>query len=290
MASASFCVSAIFLLFVLIHEIVLLEGSEDLAFDRSYNVSWGADHVQSFYAGREIHLIMDRNSGSGFQSKVEYSSGMFHMDIKVPSRNTAGIVTAFYLRSSQSSGHDELDFEFLGNLEGKPIHLQTNVFVNGRGNREEKIRLWFDPSKNFHSYKILWNRYLIAFFVDEIPIRVFVNKENKGVAYPRKGMQVMGSLWNGEDWATNGGKDKINWRYAPFTASFRTFAIDGCPSLLGDLRCYSPGYRWNAAAYSRLSPKQSLAYRAIRKRHLVYDYCADRRRYPVPPPECPQTV
>ncbi|XP_031481433.1 xyloglucan endotransglucosylase/hydrolase protein 3-like [Nymphaea colorata] len=287
MASAFFCISAIFLLFVLIHEVVLLEGSEDAAFSESYNISWGNGHVQSFFAGREIHLLMDKMSGSGFQSKLDYSSGLFHMDIKVPSRNSAGIVTAFYLKSSQSNGHDELDFEFLGNLEGKPIHLQTNIFVNGHGNREEKIRLWFDPSKNFHSYKILWNRYLTAFLVDEIPIRVFMNK---GVAYPSKAMQVMGSLWNGEDWATNGGKDKINWMYAPFTASFRTFSIDGCPAFEGGPQCYSSKYWWNGGGYAGLSPKQILAYRMIRKRHLVYDYCTDRRRYPVPPPECSQTV
>ncbi|KAF3778880.1 Xyloglucan endotransglucosylase/hydrolase protein 3 [Nymphaea thermarum] len=267
MASVFFCISAIFLLFVLIHEVVLLEGSEDAAFSESYNISWGAGHVQSFFAGREIHLLMDKMSGSGFQSKLDYSSGLFHMDIKVPSRNSAGIVTAFYLKSSQLNGHDELDFEFLGNLDGKPIHLQTNIFVNGHGNREEKIRLWF--------------------LVDEIPIRVFMNK---GVAFPSKAMQVMGSLWNGEDWATNGGKDKINWMYAPFTASFRTFSIDGCPAFQGGPQCYSSKYWWNGGGYARLSLKQILAYRTIRKRLLVYDYCTDRRRYPVPPPECSQTV
>lgn len=54
--------------------------------------------------------------------------------------------------------HDELDFEFLGNIEGKEWRVQTNVYGNGsvsRG-REERYLLWFDPSREFHQYSILW--------------------------------------------------------------------------------------------------------------------------------------
>lgn len=54
--------------------------------------------------------------------------------------------------------HDELDIEFLGNVEGKPWRFQTNMYGNGSTNRgrEERYRLWFDPSKEFHRYSILW--------------------------------------------------------------------------------------------------------------------------------------
>ena len=54
--------------------------------------------------------------------------------------------------------HDELDFEFLGNIRGKEWRVQTNVYGNGstsRG-REERYYLPFDPTADFHRYSILW--------------------------------------------------------------------------------------------------------------------------------------
>jgi xyloglucan:xyloglucosyl transferase len=54
--------------------------------------------------------------------------------------------------------HDEIDFEFLGNIRGKDWRIQTNIYGNGSTSvgREERYYLWFDPSEDFHQYSILW--------------------------------------------------------------------------------------------------------------------------------------
>lgn len=102
-------------------------------------------------------------------------------------------------------------------------------------------------------------------------------------------MQVVASLWNGEDWATNGGRDKINWAYAPFKANFQGFSDAGCHANGQSINakiCGSKMYWWNARKYSRLSVYEEKALRKVRAKYMDYDYCSDRARFPVPPTEC----
>eukprot|EP01018_Ginkgo_biloba_P033411 Gb_34158 [translate_table: standard] len=258
-------------------------------FDTNYQVTWGNALVKFLDNRRTVQLGMDRSSGSGFASRSKYLFGYFSTQIKLIPGDSSGTVTAFYLSSQEKSKHDELDMEFLGNRVGQPHYLSTNVFVNGVGNRESRVRLWFDATAGFHTYSILWNRNIIIFMVDQVPIRVFKDAEKSvGVAYPSaKPMQAIASLWNGEGWATDGGKAKINWRLSPFVASFRGFGIKG-------QKCYTRGASvvcpssvdWEGSGNSGLTPQQLSRFRWVRKNYMTYDYCTDKSRYPSPPPEC----
>ncbi|XP_057962395.1 putative xyloglucan endotransglucosylase/hydrolase protein 1 [Malania oleifera] len=96
-----------------------------------------------------------------------------------------------------TEARDELDFEFLA---GPTFVLQTNVFANDLGGREQKKILPFDPTADFHNYSILWNQKQIVFFVDDTPIRVFRNNTNVGFKkYPSTPMMLKATIWQG-DW------------------------------------------------------------------------------------------
>ncbi|KAL8048593.1 hypothetical protein ABFX02_07G076100 [Erythranthe guttata] len=239
-------------------------------FNQDFDLTWGENRAKIFGGGQLLSLSLDKVSGSGFQSKKEYLFGRIDMQLKLVAGNSAGTVTAYYL-SSQGPTHDEIDFEFLGNVSGDPYILHTNVFTQGKGNREQQFYLWFDPTRNFHTYSVIWNSQNIVFLVDNTPIRVFKNSESVGVPYPKsQPMRIYSSLWNADDWATRGGLVKTDWSKAPFTAYYRNFLVQT------DGSKFSNGAWQNQEldAYSRRR------LRWVQKNFMIYNYCTDFKRFP----------
>ncbi|KAJ9707288.1 hypothetical protein PVL29_002323 [Vitis rotundifolia] len=292
-----------------------------ISFDQGYTHLFGEGNLVRSSDGRSVRLLLDRytgklhlkpfqlyeifcsfklyfnfwkSSGSGFISANLYKHGFFSANIKLPSEYTAGVVVAFYTSNGDvfEKTHDELDFEFLGNVKGKPWRFQTNVYGNGstsRG-REERYRLWFDPSKEFHRYSILWTAKNIIFYVDEVPIREVIRNEAMGGDYPSKPMSLYATIWDASNWATSGGKYKVDYNYAPFVSEFSDFVLDGCPAdplqLASAAGCSDKDAELESNDYSAITPLRRISMRKFRQKYMYYSYCYDTLRYATPPPEC----
>ncbi|CAI9117528.1 OLC1v1018928C1 [Oldenlandia corymbosa var. corymbosa] len=248
-------------------------------FHQDFDLIWGGNKAKVFNGGQLLSLSLDKESGSGFQSKKEYLFGRIDMQLKLVAGNSAGTVTAYYL-SSQGPTHDEIDFEFLGNVTGEPYILHTNVFAQGKGGREQQFYLWFDPTKNFHTYSIIWNPQHIVFMVDNTPIREFRNAESLGVPYPKnQPMRIYSSLWNADDWATRGGLIKTDWTKAPFIAYYRNFNAQTATS--------KGQYSNQAWQNQQLDASSRRRLRWVQRNFMIYNYCTDHKRFPQGfPPEC----
>ncbi|XP_066394245.1 probable xyloglucan endotransglucosylase/hydrolase protein 28 [Miscanthus floridulus] len=272
-----------------------LHGVRPLAFDEGYTQIFGSANLALLRDGRRVRLTLDESTGAGFASQDVFLHGFFSAAIKLPADYAAGVVVAFYLSNGDvyEKTHDELDFEFLGNVRGREWRVQTNVYGNGstHAGREERYDLPFDPTDDFHHYSILWTRDRIIFYVDETPIREVVRTAAMGAAFPSKPMSLYATMWDGSAWATLGGRYRVNYKYAPFVAEFADLAIQGCAvdptdrsSAAAAAASSSCGAGLDPLAVS--SAEQRAAMAAFRRAHTSYSYCHDRRRYPVALSEC----
>ncbi|KAM6552777.1 hypothetical protein CsatB_013539 [Cannabis sativa] len=250
--------------------------------------TWGNGRSKILNNGQLLNVMLDKVSGSGFESNDKYLFARIDMQIKLVAGNSAGTVTAFFL-SSQGKGHDEIDFEFLGNVSGQPYTVHTNVFCDGEGKREQQFHLWFDPTADFHKYSILWSPHHIVWLVDETPIREYKNMESKGIPFPKdQAMKLYSSLWNADDWATRGGLIKTDWSKAPFKASFKEFRAEKykCDWSRGYASCSPPSKSifsfWTSpdVLFKSLTNGAMGKLNWVKNNYMIYNYCKDWKRFP----------
>ncbi|KAK6242459.1 Glycoside hydrolase family 16 - like 10 [Theobroma cacao] len=285
--------SSLFLVLTLLS--VVVSGSEKrlpiLSFDEGYSQLFGDDNLAIHRDGKAVHLSLNERTGSGFVSQDLYLHGYFSASIKLPADYTAGVVVAFYMSNGDifEKNHDEIDFEFLGNIRGKDWRIQTNVYGNGSTSvgREERYNLWFDPADDFHQYTILWTDSKIIFYVDNTPIREVKRTAAMGGDFPSKPMSLYATIWDGSDWATNGGKYRVNYKYAPYVAKFSDLILHGCavdPIEFSSKRCDSAQSLEELS--TTITPSQRSKMDSFRRKYMTYSYCYDQTRYKGPPPEC----
>ncbi|KAK2978491.1 hypothetical protein RJ640_003245 [Escallonia rubra] len=112
------------------------------------------------------------------------------------------------------------------------------------------------------------------------PYTVHTNVLPKGKSQP---MRMYSSLWNADDWATQGGRMKADWTKAPFTASDRNFNANGCvkssaESMYGSTSTNS----LNAQAWQtqELDSAGRNRLRWVQRKFMIYNYCTDLKRFP----------
>lgn len=155
-------------------------------------VDYGHEILEHSKETKEIAITYDIRNGARWRTTHRFESGIFSAKIKTPAGNTSGLNCSFYLSSLEGDKtQDEIDFEFLGKDKGI---IQTNVYTQGAGNREEIHQLGFDSSEAFHEYAIHWSSNEILWFIDGVQVRKHERKENE--AYPTKPMFLYASVWN----------------------------------------------------------------------------------------------
>ncbi|KAI4983285.1 hypothetical protein ZWY2020_023777 [Hordeum vulgare] len=260
---------------------VLSKGAK-ADFDDQFEVIGDRDHIgyrdDGNDKGQEFSLELDQESGSGFKSKAKYLFGEFQVRMKLVDGNSAGTVTSFYLTSGESATHDEIDIEFMGNSSGDPYVMNTNVWASGDGKKEHQFYLWFDPSADFHTYKITWNPKNIIFEVDGVPVRTF--KKYEGLPFPSaRPMTVHATLWDGSYWATQHGTVKIHWRHDPFVVPYQGYHANGCvhDKATNKTSCPAGSDAW---MHRELDDGELSTVAWAERNCLSYNYCADGWRFP----------
>ncbi|TVU28092.1 hypothetical protein EJB05_19601 [Eragrostis curvula] len=249
-----------------------------VAFDEGFSPLFGDDNLVRSRNDRSVRLLLDRRSER--LRRLDPGINLSNGDV-------------------YEKTHDELDFEFLGSRWGGQWRVQTNVYGNGSTDhgREERYLLPFDPTVEAHRYSVLWAPTHIIFYIDDTPIREVIRHPDMGGDFPAKPMAVYATIWDGSTWATDGGKYKVNYKYAPFASEFSDLTLRGCrtdPGLrltrdrdaAGD--CAEGGLLGLMTAdYAVMTPQKRAAMRAFRARHMTYTVCYDAMRYAAGPfPEC----
>lgn len=155
------------------------------------NCLWTADSV-SLGDGLLRLTLSDRIAGgqpfscAEVQSIARYGYGTFEARMRVPYHSGTNANFFTFIGEQQDQPHNEIDFEFIA--KDGPV-LQTNLFLNGAGGREQQHRQSGDWA--FRNYALVWMPGLVQWFTDGQLIR-----ELRGPEVPALPQKVYFSVWS----------------------------------------------------------------------------------------------
>ena len=99
-------------------------------------------------------------------------------------------------------------------------------------------------------------------------------------------MRLYASIWDADEWATQGGRIKTDWSHGPFTAFFRNYTANACVPYN---RAWICGQDSGDSSWfnQELDEEGQQKLNDVNAKNKIYDYCTDPRRFPNGyPPEC----
>lgn len=132
--------------------------------------------------------------------------------------------------------------------------------------------------------------YISNFYVGKVPTREIVRNAAMAGDYPSKPTSLYATIWDASSRATNGGKEKVDYKYEPFMSEFTNLVLEGCIvdsiGQISSTNCTDRIASLLAKEYSTITPKGRKSMKWFREKYMYYSSCYDNVRYPIPPPEC----
>ncbi|WP_108658705.1 family 16 glycosylhydrolase [Acuticoccus kandeliae] len=171
---------------------------------------WKRDQVETADGALTLHLTRTpAETGKGeardyvcaeIQSRAAYGYGLYETRMK--SAPGSGLVSAFFTYTGPHLGdpHDEIDVEVLGRSMDR---FDTNYFVDGKGENQEKVRLDTPADADFIDYAFEWTPDALRWYVDGTLVREVTSDPR-----PEARQKLFFSIWNG-------GKGTTEWLGRP---------------------------------------------------------------------------
>ncbi len=141
-------------------------------------------NVSAVDGNLELRIPAGGYDGGEIRSTDRPRGGVF--EARIQAARAPGSLTAFFLYEFTESNIDEVDIEILGDGSGRVLFT---TWLRSRQTNHSEVQLPFDPTADFHTYRIELTRKSVSFFVDDALVERFTRD------IPWAAMHVMANTW-----------------------------------------------------------------------------------------------